>query len=65
MPGVTRLIAAHRRRRRIRRARLPWRDLEAEAARQGCSPPDIFFDWTGAGVSRSGEERAAAAQRGS
>jgi hypothetical protein len=32
-------------RRRLRRARLPWRELEAEAARQGCSPADIFFDW--------------------
>jgi hypothetical protein len=34
-------------RRQVRRARLPWRDLEAEAARQGCSPADIFFDWAG------------------
>jgi hypothetical protein len=33
--------------RRRRRARLPWRELEAEAARQGCSPADIFFDRAG------------------
>jgi len=33
--------------RRIRRAKLPWRELEAEAARQGCSPVDIFFDRAG------------------
>ena len=33
--------------RRRRHARLPWRELEAEAARQGCSPADIFFDRAG------------------
>ena len=33
--------------RRRRRAKLPWRELEAEAARQGCSPADIFFDRAG------------------
>ena len=32
---------------RARRARLPWHELEAEAARQGCSPADIFFDRAG------------------
>jgi hypothetical protein len=46
MRTLRRLIAARRDRRRIRRARLPWEDLEAEAARQGCSSSDIFFDWT-------------------
>jgi hypothetical protein len=34
-------------RRRARRARLPWKELEREAARQGCSPADIFFDLAG------------------
>jgi hypothetical protein len=46
MRALRRLVAERRERRRIRRARLPWDDLEAEAARQGCSPSDIFFDWT-------------------
>jgi hypothetical protein len=32
---------------RMRRATLPWRELEAEAARQGCSAADIFFDRAG------------------
>jgi hypothetical protein len=41
------LIQSVKARTRIRRARLPWRALEAEAARQGCSPADIFFDWAG------------------
>ena len=34
---------------RARRAKLPWHELETEAARQGCSPADIFFDRAGAG----------------
>ena len=34
-------------RRRRRRPTLPWAELEAEAARQGCSPADIFFDRAG------------------
>jgi hypothetical protein len=46
MRALRRLVEARRDRRRIRRARLPWEDLEAEATRQGCSPSDIFFDWT-------------------
>ena len=32
---------------RDRHAKLPWKELEAEAARQGCSPADIFFDRAG------------------
>jgi hypothetical protein len=36
--------------RRGPRAKLPWRALEAEAARQGCSPADIFFDRAGGGA---------------
>lgn len=34
-------------RRRARRARLPWTELEAEAVRQGCSPADVFYDRAG------------------
>jgi hypothetical protein len=34
---------------RMRGASLPWHELEAEAARQGCSPADIFFDRAGRG----------------
>ena len=45
MPGgITRAFLDRRRR---RRAKLPWRELEDEAARQGCSPADIFFDRAG------------------
>jgi hypothetical protein len=48
--GVLRArLAAAVQRRRARRARLPWDELEAEAARQGCSPADIFFDRAGFG----------------
>lgn len=36
-------------RRRVRGVTLPWHELEAEAARQGCSPADIFFDRAGRG----------------
>jgi hypothetical protein len=32
---------------RDRHAKLPWKELEAKAARQGCSPADIFFDRAG------------------
>jgi hypothetical protein len=47
MPNLREMIRWIRARKRVRRARLPWSDLEAEAARQGCSPADIFFDWAG------------------
>jgi hypothetical protein len=43
---VSRLTEALERRRR-RRAKLPWGELDAEAARQGVSPADIFFDRAG------------------
>jgi hypothetical protein len=39
---------------RVRRAKLPWHELEAEAARQGCSPADIFFDRAGRTVGLAG-----------
>lgn len=35
-----------------RQATLPWRQLEAEAARQGCSAADILFDRAGRGLAR-------------
>jgi hypothetical protein len=38
----------------MRRAKLPWRELEAEAARQGCSAADIFFDRAGRKPDRVG-----------
>jgi hypothetical protein len=47
MPNLREMIQSITARTRVRRARLPWRDLEAGAARQGCSPADIFFDWAG------------------
>lgn len=40
--------------RRVRRTKLPWRDLEAEARRQGVSPADIFFDRAGRNLDRVG-----------
>jgi hypothetical protein len=40
---------------RARRAKLPWHEIEAEAARQGCSPADIFFDRAGLGVAADPE----------
>lgn len=54
MTSIRSRVAAVRAHRRVRRARLPWVELEAEAARQGCSPADIFFDRAG----RSPETRA-------
>jgi hypothetical protein len=44
---IKRSLNAALARRRLRRARLPWAELEAEARRQGCSPADIFFDRAG------------------
>lgn len=44
MKSIKRRINAIR---AARRTRLPWRKLEAEAARQGCSAADIFYDWAG------------------
>jgi hypothetical protein len=47
MPFVTEKLRALLEQQRRRRARLPWAELEAEAARQGCSPADVFFDRAG------------------
>jgi len=47
---IQRIFRRAARRYRCRRARLPWRQLEAEAARQGCSAADIFFDLAGRGA---------------
>jgi hypothetical protein len=44
---ITENLRAVREQRRRRRAKLPWAELEAEAARQGCSPADIFYDRAG------------------
>lgn len=41
------MLREARERRRLRRAKLPWKELEAEAARQGVSAADIFFDRAG------------------
>jgi hypothetical protein len=42
-----------------RGARLPWDDLEAEAARQGRSAADIFFDRAGRASETGGLPRTA------
>jgi hypothetical protein len=47
-------------RRRARGAALPWDELEAEAARQHCSPADIFFDRAGLAEPDDAEEPAEA-----
>jgi hypothetical protein len=47
MLSIKQTIHALSERRRRRRPTLPWAELEAEAARQGCSPADIFFDRAG------------------
>jgi hypothetical protein len=49
MSAIPNLFHGAKRRHRARRARLPWRQLEAEAARQGVSAADIFFDRAGHG----------------
>jgi hypothetical protein len=50
MQNIREIARSIREGRRRRRATLPWRELEAEAARQGCSPADIFFDRAGHGA---------------
>jgi len=47
MKAIKRRLALIRDGRRRERATLPWSELEAEAARQGCSAADIFFDRAG------------------
>ena len=44
---MTQTFHALREWRRRRWAKLPWKELENEAARQGCSEADIFFDRAG------------------
>ena len=51
MRRIREIARSYREDRRIRRAKLPWRELESEAARQGCSPADIFFDRAGRSIS--------------
>lgn len=48
---IREIARSYREDRRVRRAKLPWRELESEAARQGCSPADIFFDRAGRSIS--------------
>ena len=55
MPSMSQVLRSARDRRELRRARLPWAELEAEAIRQDCSPADIFFD----GAGRPGSEALA------
>jgi hypothetical protein len=47
MSAVRDMLRRASQRHRGQSARLPWKELEAEAARQGCSPADIFFDRAG------------------
>ncbi len=49
MRSIKHMLQSFQDRRRRQRAKLPWPELEAEAARQGCSPADIFFDLAGRG----------------
>ena len=58
------MAASLRESRRIGRAKLPWSELEAEAARQGCSPVDIFFDRAGSVVGLPGATGAQDAESG-
>jgi len=58
MRRIREIARSYREDRRIRRAKLPWPELESEAARQGCSPADIFFDWAGRSVNQSTEGNA-------
>ena len=51
MRSIWEIARSYREDRRVRRAKLPWRELESEAARQGCSPADIFFDRAGRSIS--------------
>jgi hypothetical protein len=61
MRTIGEIARAIREDRRIRRAKLPWHELEAEAARQGCSPDAIFFDRAVAlfGLPRAGDQDVA------
>jgi len=47
MRSIKHTLHAHQQRRQAARAKLPWEELEGEAARQGCSAADIFFDRAG------------------
>ena len=60
MASNRRGLSGLRQRWRARRATLPWHEIEAEAARQGCSPADIFFDRAGFGVVEDPEPVTAA-----
>lgn len=57
MRTIGEMARTFRAERRRRRAKLPWRELEAEALRQGRSPADIFFDRAGHKLDRIGAQR--------
>lgn len=63
MRSIKQTLHTLRDQRRRRRATLPWAELEAEAARQGCSAADIFFDRAGRPMPGRPVLRAAAAAR--
>ena len=60
-PVTARPPLTRRQRRAARRAKLPWAELEREAARQGCSAADIFFDRAGRPVAGLGSSAPAVA----
>ena len=61
--AVPRRWSRWREARRIRRTKLPWHELEAEAARQGCGAVDIFFDRAGRGRGAGVPDRTAGKDR--
>jgi hypothetical protein len=54
MPRTQKGLNGLKQRWRAGRATLPWHEIEAEAARQGCSPADVFFDRAGLGAPDAG-----------
>jgi hypothetical protein len=66
MPSIKQTFHRLQEQRRLRRATLPWAELEAEAARQGCSAADVFVDRAGRQVPglRTLSDAAAARDRG-
>jgi len=58
MRRIREIARSYREDRRVRRAKLPWRELESEAARQGCLPADIFFDRAARSVNQTTEGNA-------
>lgn len=63
MRTISEIARTLREQRRIGRTKLPWRELETEAERQGCSAADIFFDRAGRSVPGLPLREAAPARR--